>query len=921
MRPGPHDVNRLTDEARLDHGQVVDLALSVDAAVMWWLDFSTDHLTWTPGLGTMLGMPDADSDAVRARFSELIEPMLVAARSAPVWQDFALEQPFEITGGESRWVQFRARTCANPEATGMLGIATDVTGRHEHQEALNDIADRYRLLVELSPEAIAVHEAGQLVYVNPAAVRFIGATSAGDLVGRPITDFVHPDSATDMWRRINGLGVPGSTSAPAAAMLVRSDGGTMAVESISVRTTWEGRPAFQVIMRDVTAQKAAEALLRHQAALVTHVSDAVVATTADGVVTSWNPAAETVYGRSAADAIGQPVQDMVGAPLDPAAILDDGGVAQATHRRSDGVALAVRVSAAQMDVGYVLVCADETPRRRAEQYFTTVVAALDEGVIVVGPTGLVESANPAAERILAITENEVNGLPSALAELYDENGARIPGSEYPSAVLRRTGQPQIGRILRVNRADGSQIWMSLSCQSLNPDSDGPSGVVVSFTDITERRTMDARLAHDATHDALTGLANRTVAINRLDPAARARRPGFTAVLFVDLDKFKVINDSLGHGTGDKVLQVMGTRLSHGVRGGDLVGRLGGDEFVVIAHGMQDTTEAVALAGHLRETLSRPVVIEGRQLHIDASIGIVMAAADDARDGEDMLRDADLAMYQAKTQGRGQHACFDVELRERTQRRLRLEQDLREAPANGQLWMAYQPIVDLRTGRTTAVEGLLRWAHPRFGTIPPMEFIPLAEESDLIDVVGAHMLRTATEETVALRARHGTDLRLAVNLSARQLDNPNLVDDVRRTLDVTGLPPSALCMEITESTLMRDPAVAATALSALRELGVRLAIDDFGTGYSSLAQLLRLPLDTLKIDQSFVADLGRSKEADAIVTSIIAMAHAVDLSVIAEGIEEPRQLDVLRDLGCDLAQGYHLGRPVAAADLDLRGPRT
>jgi EAL domain-containing protein (putative c-di-GMP-specific phosphodiesterase class I) len=273
------------------------------------------------------------------------------------------------------------------------------------------------------------------------------------------------------------------------------------------------------------------------------------------------------------------------------------------------------------------------------------------------------------------------------------------------------------------------------------------------------------------------------------------------------------------------------------------------------------------------------------------------------------------MYEAKTHGRGRFAFFDVDLRERTQRRLRLEQDLRRAPRNDQLWLAYQPIVDLRTGRTTTVEGLLRWTHPRYGLIPPGEFIGLAEESDLINIVGLHMLRTATREIVGLRARHNPDLELTVNLSARQLDDPDLVASVRDAVRTAELPPGALCLEITESALMRDPTLAARTLSALRDLGVRLAIDDFGTGYSSLAQLLTLPLDILKIDQSFTAGLGKSADAEAIVTSVIAMAHAVDLTVVAEGVEHELQLDVLRRLGCDQAQGHYLGRPSATPDLD------
>jgi diguanylate cyclase (GGDEF)-like protein/PAS domain S-box-containing protein len=901
-------------DAEFDHELLLELALSVGEAAVWWFDLADDTITWMPGLAEMVGLADADDRLVRARLAELVAPLTAAAKAAPVWQAFELEQPCVTPDGDTRWVLFRAGISRHPDNATVVGIATDVTSRHHQQQALTDLTDRYRLLVDLSPEAIVVHEAGRLVYANPAAVRFVRAGSVTDILDRPITDFVHSGSVPEMLRRISELKAPGATSDPAEAVLLRADGGTTYVESVSVRTTWEGRPAFQVIMRDVTAQKAAAAALHYQAALVAHVSDALVATTAQGVVTSWNPSAETVYGHRAAEAIGKPIHEVVGAPLDPLAILEAGGVSQTVHRRSDGDTLAVRVSVARMDDGYVLICADETARRRAEQYFTEVVAAIEEGVIVIGATGLVESVNPAAERILGIRAHNVVGAVPAVTNLYNEAGARVPKPEYPWEHTRLHGKPQNGRIVCVGRADGSSIWLSLSCRRLGSESDPPSAVVVSFTDITERRMIDGRLEHEATHDALTGLFNRTVAIDRLSPTARGHRSGPTAVLFIDLDKFKVINDSLGHSVGDKVLQVVGARLSKSMRRGDVVGRLGGDEFGVIAHGISGRDEAMALADHIRGELNRPIAVDGRKLHIDASIGIVIAEPDDTRDGGDLLRDADLAMYLAKTQGRGRHAFFDVDLRERTQRRLQLEQDLREAPRNAQLWLAYQPIVDLRTGRITTVEGLLRWTHPRYGLISPGEFIPLAEESDLINIVGSYMLNTAAEEIVGLRAVHDQDLHLTVNLSARQLDDPRLVPAVRDAMRRTGLPPGTLCLEITESALMRDPAVAAETLAALRSLGARLAIDDFGTGYSSLAQLLTLPLDTLKIDQSFTAGLGQSRDAEVIVTSIIAMAHAVDLTVIAEGVEHAQQLDILKRLDCDQAQGYHLGRPVPAADL-------
>ncbi|MFD4673395.1 EAL domain-containing protein [Lentzea sp. NPDC058450] len=899
----------LIGDAEFDHELLVDLALSVGAAVVWWLDLGTDRLGWAPGLDVVIGVPGADSETVRARLAELVAPLTVATRAAAAWQDFELEQPL-VTPTGTRWLQFRARVSTHDSARALVGVVADVTRRHTQQQELADLADRYRLLVDLAPEAIVVHEAGVLVYANPAAVQYVRAKSEADLLGRSITDFVHPDSQRDMLQRIAKLTEPGATSDPADAVLTRFDGGTTDVESVSVRTTWEGRPAFQVIMRDVTEQKAAAAALRYQAALAAHVSDALIATTSDGVVTSWNPSAESVYGHAADDAIGQPISHVVGAPLNPVAVLQAGGVVHAVHRRSDGATLAVRVSVARMDDGYVLICADETARRRAEHHFTAVVAAIEEGVLVVGSTGLVESVNPAAERILGVSAHEVIGKPASLAELHDESGQPVPHSDYPSANTRANGRAQHGRILRSLRPDGTHVWLSLSARALSPDGEVPSATVVSFTDITERRMIDSQLEHEATHDSLTGLYNRTVIINRLSPAARSHRSGPTTVLFIDLDKFKVINDSLGHSVGDEVLRVVGTRLGRSSRRGDVIGRLGGDEFTVIAYGLSGPEEGAALADHVRSELNRPITVAGRQLHVDASVGIVIAEPGDRRDGADLLRDADLAMYHAKTKGRGRTAFFDVELRERIQRRLQLEQDLRMAPISHELWVAYQPIVDLRTNERTAVEGLLRWTHPRYGLITPTEFIALAEESDLINIIGAHMLHNATREI----AEQAPELQLTVNLSARQLDDPWLVSAVRNATHKAGLPPSSLCLEITESALTRDPALASRTLAALRELGVRLAIDDFGTGYSSLAQLLTLPLDTLKIDRSFTMGLGRSGEAEAIVTSIIAMAHAVDMTVVAEGVEQPEQLEILRGLGCDLAQGFYLGRPVPIAEL-------
>ncbi|GAB3706397.1 EAL domain-containing protein [Amycolatopsis oliviviridis] len=912
--PGAGNSGRPTG-APLGNEPLGDLGLAGDDAAIWSYDFESEKLSWLPGLENLLGGGVLTEAETESRLADLVAPLTSGTRTSPPWREFELEQSFRNPAGELRWVRLRARTIGDDNgSTGLLGIATDVTDVHENRQALEDLTDRYRLLVELSPDAVCVHEAGIVTYVNRAAVSALGASSTAELIGRPIMDFVAEESLPALLDRIASLHRQGASTDPADTVMLRLDGTKYLVQSISVRTTWEGRPAFQVIMRDISAQKAAEATLRYQAALISHVSDAIIATNGTGMVTSWNPAAENVYGWTAGEAIGGTVSDLVGAALDPETVLRRGGVLRTTHRHRNGSTLAIRISAAEMADGFVLVCADETARRRAEQHYSTVVASLDEGVVVVGPGGLIESANPAACRIIGIDHDDLIGVPCVTLELFDEQG-RIPPARIPSVVTRRTRVTQTGLVLRLRRPDGGDVWISLTSRLLTPEDPSAMAVVTSFTDITERRAIGERLAHEATHDPLTELANRTLVLDSLAEAlSGAGRAELTTLLFIDLDKFKVINDSLGHSVGDKVLRIAGERLRRGIGESDLVGRLGGDEFVVVTAEITEPDEIKALAEHLREALTEPITVNGRQLHIDASIGIVTAANDDTRTAEDLLRDADVAMYQAKTLGRARYEFFDVELRERMQRRLRMEQDLRDALQNEELWTAYQPVVDIESGEMVAVEALLRWKHPAHGTISPAEFIPLAEESDLINLIGKHVLRTTTREIARRRDQLGIDLNLKVNLSARQLDDPHLVPTVQDALRTTGLPPHALTLEVTESALMRDQAAAAEVLASLRDLGVSLAIDDFGTGYSSLAQLQRLPLDTLKIDRTFVTGIAESRDAAAIVKSIIAMAHAVDLIVVAEGVEDEEQLAVLRELRCDQAQGFHLGRPAPPDEL-------
>jgi diguanylate cyclase (GGDEF)-like protein/PAS domain S-box-containing protein len=524
-----------------------------------------------------------------------------------------------------------------------------------HEAAIAEaVEQRYRNLVDHNPNAICVHQDGRVVYINPAGVNRMGAHSQKQVIGHLITDFVHPDSIPSMLARIGMLRDEGDASAPSEAVLLALDGTAFDVEVVSVLTLWEGRPAYQVVFRDLTAQKAAQTVLHYQAALVNHISDALIATTTGGIVTSWNPAAEAIYGRRAAQALALPISEAVGAPTDPAAIIAGVGVLHTTHHAADGTALAVRVSAAAMDSGYVLMCSDHTALRRAEQRFRTVVDSLDEGVVVIGPNKKVESANPAAERILGIARTRASGSFDHRAlglALYDEHGQPLPTDQHPVDVVLRTGH-DVKQIVRLDRSDGQRIWLSGSCCLLNPADPTRSAVLLSFVDVTAEHTARQSLSYQASHDVLTGLSNRKEIVDRANRALARGDPPLSAVMFIDLDNLKIINDSLGHHAGDHVLRLTAQRLCDALRTDDVVGRLGGDEFVTLL--IQPVAENLQLiADRLHAAIAEPVTIDGHTVRVSASIGITRVEPADCRGAEDLLQDADLAMYDAKIIGTGQ----------------------------------------------------------------------------------------------------------------------------------------------------------------------------------------------------------------------------------------------------------------------------
>jgi diguanylate cyclase (GGDEF)-like protein len=436
--------------------------------------------------------------------------------------------------------------------------------------------------------------------------------------------------------------------------------------------------------------------------------------------------------------------------------------------------------------------------------------------------------------------------------------------------------------------------------------------------VAERLAARDRISHQALHDALTGLPNRTLFEDRLGLAlSRAvRRSTFTAVLFLDIDRFKLVNDTLGHRVGDELLRRVAERLRGAVRGADTVARFGGDEFAICCEDLADDRHALTIAEAVQKALSLPCRIAGEEHMLGASIGIAIARGREATT-EGLVRDADAAMYLAKEQGRGRYEVFDDRLRERLEERVRVERELRAALDEGQLRLHYQPVHCLESGRVRSVEALVRWQHPERGLLGPGQFLPVAEESGLILRLGEFVLREACRQAAEWRRRLGdaAPLPVHVNLAARQLGQAALVDTVRAALEETGAQATDLGLEITESAVIENTLLAVETLDRLKALGVEVLLDDFGTGYSSLSYLQRLPVDVLKIDRSFVSPLGQDERGGAIVEAIVGMARALGISIVAEGVETREQASVAHELGCPLAQGFFFQRPVPAGELE------
>jgi len=828
------------------------------------------------------------------------------------------------------------------------GVATvrDVTDRRRELNALRDAEERYRTLIDHSPAVTYTEDIRTgIVNASPQILPLTGFTQE-ELASRQDFwfDFIHPD---DLERVGEAMAVADATHQPYAVdvRVFRRDGRLMWLHNRGVmHRDSDGNPRYwQGFLLDNTDRILAEqerAKLAEMLEAVFVASPlAIIVTDADGRVMMWNPTAERLFGWTQDELIGEY------APIIPEGDPDtlESRMAElrrgehrfsfeAVRQHKDGTLIDVSISSAPIRdaqgeiTGSMAMYLDirETKRasallREAEHTLRTLV---EQSPSVLYRTGAVNTTEVLymSPQIATLTGRSVEEVANAGKQWYDigihpDDAALLRRAHIES---RATGQ-SFKIEYRIVRPDGSTIWVQDECQLIRDATGEPvywQGLII---DISHRKELEAELRHQAFHDALTGLPNRSLLLDRCSWAmATARRVGSPpAILFLDLDNFKIINDSLGHNQGDAVLIAVAERLTNVLRDVDTISRFGGDEFAILLNNVDDIVDAIAVAERVRVALEQPIVHGHRQVTVTTSIGIALAD-ESVETPDDLLRRSDIAMYRAKLDGRNRIAVFDAALHEAALRRLELETGLRRAVRDQQFVVHYQPKVQLATGNITGFEALVRWNHPEEGLVSPGEFIPIAEESGLIVPIGRWVLEEACRQVESWNRGLPKDrqLTMSVNLSARQFQQPDLVHSIEQMLITSGLDPVRLTLEITETAVMEDIDVAIERLNALRSLGVKIAIDDFGTGYSSLSYLTRFPVDVLKVDRSFVSGLGMTTADTAIVSASITLAHALGLTIVAEGVETALQRDMLENLGCDRAQGYFFSKPVPASHATL-----
>jgi diguanylate cyclase (GGDEF)-like protein/PAS domain S-box-containing protein len=926
----PYGFERPEDQERLAAAVAIRDATVANASDLVMYFDPDGTIAWaSPATRALFGMePEA---LVGLSGLEMIHPedrerVFVEFASIPGPGD-QVRVEFRVVGldGSIYWVEETATNLVDDPHVGyVVGNLQDITARKRDEEA---IRLQSRLLDAAGQAIVAIDLEGAVIYWNAAATRTYG-WSAAEAVGRRLEEVIQPVAGWDDESRAVHAQVHGDEAWSGDFWVRRKDGTDIPVMTTTTPVYDDAETQIGTIgvSQDITERKQLELVQAQLSAIVEGSADAILSSTVDGTVRSWNRAAERLYGRSADAMIGTNIDVTV--PADRVREMDRHlddvqrghpvtGI-ETVRLHADGTDLSVSISIAPMFDDGVVVGASAIVRDIADQLALRANVEADRRRLAdaqrsahlgsfemdFGSGTLTWSDELAA--ILGLAPDVSSSTDAFRARVHPDDRDLV---ESELSGLER-GESVVDITHRIIRPDGEVRWV-MARASL---AQGGRAHTVSGTllDVTDRKRLELDLLFQATHDALTGLPNRNLLIDRLDDALDACEPDAVGVgvQLLDVDRFKLINDSLGHDHGDELLVAIADALRAMSAPGQLVARFGSDTFAIVTPNITAADQVRDIADRIRLSFADGVRTFGECFEPTVSIGMVVAAPGDT--AVTALRDADTAMYRAKERGRDRAEWFDPSLRRDVVTTFEVERELRAAITDGDLRLVFQPVLDLETNVICSCEALVRWQHPERGELGPDEFIPVAEETGLIVALGVWVLR----EALANVARWPNAVHVAVNISPRQLAEPDLFAVVRDALSEFGVPPSRLVLEVTETAVIADPTAAARTISGLRSLGVRVLLDDFGTGYTSLSFLRDYHVDGLKIDRSFVNDLGASS---VIVDAIIRISSAMGMSVIAEGIETAEQLERLRSLGCRFIQGFLVSRPVPPDQLEFLAP--